>query len=110
MTYDRYFLSHRNTIYIVAVDVSLPSEQQIEQLRHWLDLLSNLPSGANSNYSILLVGTKIDKLPSKGDTAGIADVLTQEFKKWRIDLPRDSIIFISNLKGTGSLLGFCGEN
>jgi GTPase SAR1 family protein len=98
----------------VAVDVSLPSEQQIEQLRHWLDLLSNLPSGANSNYSILLVGTKIDKLSSKYATADIADVLIQEFQKWGIELRHiDSIIFISNLKGTGILLNItqlCGEN
>lgn len=84
------------------MDVSLPSEQQIEQLRHWLDLLTTyLTSDESSNYSILLVGTKIDKLSSKDDIPGIADMLIKEFKTWKIDLPRDSIIFISNLKGTG---------
>jgi hypothetical protein len=87
------------------VDVSLPSEQQIEQLRHWLDLLTTyLTSDATSNYSILLVGTKIDKLSSKDDISGIADVLISEFKKWKIDLARESIIFISNQTGTGRTL------
>jgi hypothetical protein len=95
----------------VAVDVSLPAEQQISQLRHWLNLLSTyIPSGDASNYSILLVGTKIDKLSSKNDTAGIADMLMDEFKKWKMDLPRDSIVFISNLNGTGRSLTFCHEN
>ena len=69
LTVHQHFLSSRNTVYLIVVDASLPALEQVACLRHWVEILSvRLPPQECQarQFSIIVVGTKIDLVPEAG--------------------------------------------
>lgn len=63
-TKNQYFLSSRNVVYLLVVDISLPLETQKEQIQYWLQYLQTQISNIEE-IPIIIIGNKEDLVSSE---------------------------------------------